>query len=558
MSSTDTNAVLHFDETVAPLARPTTPEVEAILGVPIRLLDHGFVRLVDYLGDDAAIVQAARVSYGLGTKKRSEDHALIRYLMRHRHTSPFEMVETKFHIKAPIFVARQWLRHRTACLAGDTVLSFNLPGRGAQPHQGMAIAQFHRLWEQSASHAPLRERLCALPLRMCDERTGEIRQTQVTGIWQTGVKPVFKVTLANGKSLKMTKDHRCLTEAGWLTLEQATGLRRDAAGAVVWERDAPALATNGVPAHRSAEWLGAQLGAGRGVAAIAAEAGVTTRTARKWLRLHGLDATVALAEGATQPAAHRRPRTTRLFRGWSRIVAIADAGEEMTYDLSVAGPYHNFVANGVIVHNSVNEISARYSLLPEELYIPEDAQISFQSADNKQGRSTVEVPDELRERVRALLLAGQRESYAGYQELVDAEIARELARIALPVSIYTEWYWKLNLHNLFHFLSLRLDAHAQYEIRIYAEAIGLIAQRLTPVAYKAFVDYQRDAALLSGPERAIVAKALRGEPIEAEDWQRIGKRERAEFARKFGLDESVVPTSVAPGAAQGGGNGHAG
>ena len=279
MSSTDTRADLYFDETVAPLARPTTPEVDAILGVPIRLLDHGFVRLVDYLGDDAAIVQAARVSYGLGTKKRSEDHALIRYLMRHRHTSPFEMVETKFHIKAPIFVARQWLRHRTACLAGDTVLSFNLPGRGGQPHQGMTIAHFHRLWQAGATHQPLRERLAAMPLRMCDERTGEIRQTQVTDIWQTGIRPVFQVTLANGKSLKMTKDHRCLTEAGWLTLERATGLRRDESGAVAWDRDAPALATNGVPAHRSAEWLGAQLGAGRGVAAIAAEAGVTPRTA---------------------------------------------------------------------------------------------------------------------------------------------------------------------------------------------------------------------------------------------------------------------------------------
>ena len=523
MSSTETSAALHFDATVAPLARPTTPEVEAILGVPIRLLDHGFVRLVDYLGDDAAIVQAARVSYGLGTKKRSEDHALIRYLMRHRHTSPFEMVETKFHIKAPIFVARQWLRHRTACLAGDAVLGFALPDeaqRGTRRRRGITIAQFHHLWHAGAD-APLRERLGALPLRMCDERTGEIRQTRVTDIWQTGTKPVFKVTLENGNTLKMTKDHRCLTEAGWLTLEEATGVRRDAAGEVRWERAAPALATNGVPAYQSAEWRDAQWRAGRSIAVGAGEAGATP-----------------------------------LYRAWSRIVGIADAGEELTYDLAVAGPYHNFVANGFIVHNSVNEISARYSLLPEELYIPDDAQISFQSADNKQGRSAVAVPEELRERVRALLLAGQRESYAGYQELVDAEIARELARIALPVAIYTEWYWKLNLHNLFHFLSLRLDAHAQYEIRIYAEAIGLIAQRLTPVAYKAFIDYQREATLVSGPERAIVAKALRGEPIAPEDWQRIGKRERAEFARKFGLDEGVVPTGGAASAAKGGSNGH--
>jgi thymidylate synthase (FAD) len=318
MSSTNTSADLRFDETVAPLPRPANESVDAILGVPIRLLDHGFVRLVDYMGNDAAIVQAARVSYGQGTKKRSEDNGLIRYLMRHSHTSPFEMVDTKFHIKAPIFVARQWLRHRTA---------------------------------------------------------------------------------------------------------------------------------------------------------------------------------------------------------------------------------------------SVNEVSARYSLLPEELYIPEDAQISFQSVDNKQGRSATEVPPEVRARVRELLLAGQRESYASYQELIDAEIARELARIALPVSIYTEWYWKLNLHNLFHFLALRMDAHAQYEIRIYAEAIGLIVQRLAPVAYGAFRDYMRDATTLSGPERAIVTKALHGEPIAPEDWTRIGKRERAEFARKFGLDLPELPP-VTPKPAAVNGNGH--
>jgi thymidylate synthase (FAD) len=320
MSGTETSTGLLFDETVAPLARPANEAVDAILGVPIRLLDHGFVRLVDYMGNDAAIVQAARVSYGQGTKKRSEDAGLIRYLMRHQHTSPFEMVDTKFHIKAPIFVARQWLRHRTA---------------------------------------------------------------------------------------------------------------------------------------------------------------------------------------------------------------------------------------------SVNEVSARYSLLPEELYIPEDAQVSFQSTDNKQGRSAAEVAPEVKARVRELLLAGQRESYASYQELIDAEIARELARIALPVSIYTEWYWKINLHNLFHFLGLRMDAHAQYEIRVYAEAIGLIVQRLAPVAYGAFLDYMREATTLSGPERAIVTKALHGEPIAPEDWTRINKRERTEFARKFGLDVPDLP-KAAPKTTALNGNGHGG
>jgi thymidylate synthase (FAD) len=313
-------ADLQFDTTVAPLARPGVPDVDAILGVPIRVLDHGFVRLVDYMGNDAAIVQAARVSYGLGTRKRSEDKALIRYLLRQRHTSPFEMVDVKLHVKAPIFVARQWLRHRTA---------------------------------------------------------------------------------------------------------------------------------------------------------------------------------------------------------------------------------------------SVNEVSARYSILPEELYLPDDTQISFQSADNKQGRSAAVAPPEVKDRVRELLLAGQHAAYAGYQEMLDAEIARELARIALPVSVYTEWYWKINLHNLFHFLELRVDPHAQYEIRLYGEAICLIAQRLAPIAYEAFVDYARDAVRLSAPERAIVERALHGEAIRPEDWGRLGKRERAEFARKFGLTEPTDVARPAPAKVESAANGHA-
>jgi thymidylate synthase ThyX len=291
-----------------------------------------------------------------------------------------------------------------------------------------------------------------------------------------------------------------------MTLGQATQLRQIDPQTVVWDVDSPAFATNGV-------WVEAPVDQGVGVA--------------------------------------------QLYRAWSRVAMIEYAGEEMTYDLSVAGPYHNFVANGFIVHNSVNEVSARYSLLPEELYIPEDAQISFQSVDNKQGRSGAEVPPEIKARVRELLMAGQRESYASYQKLIDAEIARELARIALPVSIYTEWYWKINLHNLFHFLSLRMDAHAQYEIRVYAEAIGLIVQRLAPVAYRAFLDYMREATSLSGPERAIVTKALHGEPIAPEDWARIGKRERAEFARKFGLDVPELPPAT-PKATAMNGNGHGG
>ncbi len=226
-----------------PTLRPIAPALEDILYQALPVLDHGFVRVVDYMGDDAAVVQAARVSYGRGTKKVSEDRGLINYLMRHRHTTPFEMCEIKYHVKLPIFVARQWIRHRTA---------------------------------------------------------------------------------------------------------------------------------------------------------------------------------------------------------------------------------------------NVNEYSARYSILDNEFYIPRPEHLAAQSQQNRQGRDAVLVGQEA-ERVFSLLKKDAELVYQHYMEMLnegetgeplDAErsgLARELARMNLSLGFYTQWYWKTNLHNLMHFLSLRADAHAQYEIRVYAE-----------------------------------------------------------------------------------------
>lgn len=273
------------------------PEVEALLGKEFRCLDKGFVRLLDIMGDDAAIVQAARVSYGEGTRSVSDDRRLIRYLMRHRHTSPFEMVEFKFHIKLPIFVARQWIRHRTA---------------------------------------------------------------------------------------------------------------------------------------------------------------------------------------------------------------------------------------------SVNEYSGRYSIMREEFYLPEPEQIRPQSLLNKQGRSEEPLPEELARSVRQRLQDTQQRLYAEYQELLQQNLARELARINLPLSLYTEWYWKIDLHNLFHFLRLRLDEHAQYEIRVYARAIAEIVKQVVPLAWEAFEDYVLNAVTFSRAEQAALARMLRGAPLTPELLQEVGLegREAREFQEK--------------------------
>jgi thymidylate synthase (FAD) len=280
--------------------RPTVPALEAMLFQPFPVLDHGFIRVIDYMGDDSAIVQAARVSYGRGTKRVQEDAGLIRYLMRHRHTTPFEMCEIKFHVKLPIFVARQWIRHRTA---------------------------------------------------------------------------------------------------------------------------------------------------------------------------------------------------------------------------------------------SVNEYSARYSILDKEFYIPAPEHLAAQSVTNRQGRGDVLDGDEAAE-VLDLLRTDAERCYGHYAQMLnegdDADpgrrgLARELARMNLTLNTYTQWYWKTNLHNLFHFLSLRTDAHAQYEIRTYAEKMLQIVESWVPIATQAFRDYRLGAVTLSAQMVSVLKRMLAGEAVTQET-SGLNRREWSEFA----------------------------
>jgi len=664
-------------------------------GATRQILDHGHVRLVDVMGDDNAIVQMARVSYGEGTKTVSSDRGLIRYLMRHRHTSPFEGCEIKLHAKMPMFVARQWVRHRTACLAGDARLSFDLPGaekRNRRQHYPVRIDEFHRMWHEGLTHRtakkkPLhldrvdpdtrytvpelsrlverreeelrntvRAHLAKMKLRMCDEATGEIAHTRVVDVWASGVKPVFEVTLENGKCLKMSRDHRCLTDAGWLTLGEATQLRLREDGGVTWCGDGPAFAVNGVALHRSAEWLQAQKQAGHSVSEMATAAGVSYHTIRKHLKQHGLQFTPSerarssgrsqrgqkrqvvrprvLSEDARRrirearsgprsnfwkggvtkeranigrwtteqakrvhaangfrcvvcadtrdlethhidpvwnnpargrdpenlttlcqrchktlhtrhlglifledhragvdlrgfwdrhadaapdrPEREAKPPIRRLWRGWSRIAKIEYVGEEMTYDLEVAGPYHNFVANGFVVHNSLNEISARYSQLPNEFYVPTPDRWQVQSKDNKQG-SGATLPPELAATCAEELTAASDKAYADYEALLERGVAREIARATLPVNFYTEWYWKIDLHNLLHFLSLRMHHHAQYEIRVYADAIAEIVQDWVPHTWEAFSDYRLGGAFLSRSGLEVTRRLIAGQSVARAD-----------------------------------------
>ncbi|MBV0912558.1 FAD-dependent thymidylate synthase [Anianabacter salinae] len=279
--------------------RAVSEGMEAHLYRAHEVLDHGFVRVIDYMGNDAAIVQAARVSYGAGTKHVSNDEGLIRYLMRHWHSTPFEMCEIKLHVKLPVFVARQWIRHRTA---------------------------------------------------------------------------------------------------------------------------------------------------------------------------------------------------------------------------------------------NVNEYSARYSILDREFYIPAPEQLAAQSTVNNQGRGEVLAGAEAA-RVLDMLKSDAARSYDHYQEMLSQDgqqgLARELARMNLPANVYTQWYWKTDLHNLFHFLRLRADAHAQYEIRVYAEAICAMVRDWVPLAYAAFEDYRMGGATLSSKAIDCVRRMLKGEGVTQET-SGMSKGEWREFMGVIG------------------------
>ena len=283
--------------------RATVPALEALLYQAIPVLDHGFVRVVDYMGDDGAVVQAARVSYGRGTRRVSEDAGLIRYLMRHRHSTPFEMCEIKYHVKLPIFVARQWIRHRTA---------------------------------------------------------------------------------------------------------------------------------------------------------------------------------------------------------------------------------------------NVNEYSARYSILDREFYLPAPEHLAAQSSSNRQGRGDVLQGAEA-EAVLDMLRRDASQTYDHYAFMLNEDgadparhgLARELARMNLTLNTYTQWYWKSDLHNLLNFLSLRADAHAQYEIRAYADAMMDTVRAWVPATFAAFQDYRIGAATLSAQMLAVVRRMLGGEAVD-QPASGLSKREWAELMETLG------------------------
>ena len=252
------------------MRRATVPGADREIGVRHPVLSHGFVTLVDYMGNDAAIVQAARVSYGQGTKSVRDDRGLIRYLMRHRHTTPFEMVELKFLVRLPIYTARQWIRHRTACLAEGTRVSFDLPASerlGRPRHYSLSVEDIWGKFQPTRNQVSQpqrnpyfrRDRVQSMLLRQLDEDSRTIRHTHLVGVTRNGPKPVVRMTLDDGKWIDCTADHRFLFDDGWDTLAGRTGLRVED-GLAVWNAGDYRLNVNGAELVRPAlyqdrEWL---------------------------------------------------------------------------------------------------------------------------------------------------------------------------------------------------------------------------------------------------------------------------------------------------------------
>lgn len=197
-----------------------------------------------------------------------------------------------------------------------------------------------------------------------------------------------------------------------------------------------------------------------------------------------------------------------------------------------------FVARQMVRHRTanINEVSARYSIMEDEYYIPEKNKVEYQSVDNKQGRDGV-VSSEIYQMFSEEIIKSCDNALQTYHNALENNVARELSRIVLPMNLYTEWVWKIDLHNLFHFLKLRLDRHAQYEIRVYAQAMYDLVKDIFPVACEAFEDYRRNACHMSRMEMDILKEIIKASNINIEEIvennKEMNKREKREFLIKM-------------------------
>lgn len=426
------------------------------------------------MGTDLHIVNNARVSFDQESEEFTpKERGLLNFLMRERHGSPWEAVVYRFDVKAPIFVVREWQRHRVGCLTGDTLVSF-VDTTGAAPKSlRKSMAELHRMWTEGERNAESRVkrgpitgrkdskwRVRRMRVRVLNEDTNEFTVGHIADVVDSGIKQVFRVVTEAGRTIEMTAEHEVYTDRGWKRLGE---LARIDGTHVDLPTDAYMMA-NGTVAHQDPAWLEEQ------------RIGVASAIGN--LELPPL-------------RERRRPRGRRLVAHADRVVSVTYVGVARTYDLCIEGPWHNFVANGLVVHNSFNEQSARYSQVPDHYYVPEEDYVREQRGkpgsyffgqieDAAVRASTIEMIEKT-----------QRDAFAAYHAMLDQGVAKELARTVLPVGMFSRMKWTVNLRSLFNFLQLRNHEHAQREIRDYAAAVEQLARSVVPVAFEVFEENGR-------------------------------------------------------------------
>lgn len=510
-----------------------------------KVLDHGILALESYWGDDLRPARIARTSFrnSDAEKTDAQNKGLIKYLVDHHHDTPLEFCGATFYCVMPIFVARQWVRHRAACLSGDTVLSFDLPSgprRSRRKYYELTVKQVFDRFKPSSNKRPdkqgnpfhKRDRLKSMMMRSVNEQTMQLTHTSIEGIWSTGVREVLRVEFSGG-FIRATGDHLCLTDAGWMRLIDALeqGVKFASVGRAKASYDDLPISDEEI-AREEWRWVigyeGKYKVSSMGRVMSFATTAYTGRTSEFGVikklttsksgysivslsnkgksrarfvhhlaleafcgpRQDGLEArhldgvrtnnrVQNLAWGTSRENSADRMGlngSQRLGVNWEAPRKWSVDGEEEVFDIEVSGPYHNFIAGSVAVHNSINEESLRYVDARQEVYIPAPERCQKQSEDNKQGSSPeiVDAP----ELVRLLIQKNAEECFHNYELLMSQGLAKEIARSVLPLGLYTGWYWQANLRMILHFLSLRTDPHAQYEIRVYAEAM---LEQLRPI-----------------------------------------------------------------------------
>lgn len=493
---------------------------------PISVLDHGFIRLIDAMGNDLSVARAARVSYNAAWRageNEQSDERLIRYLWRNRHTSPFEHVTFTFEVKAPIFIFRQWHRHRTMCLAGTTPLIFNRPCDGKAYVK--TIAQVTKSFSDPAQKA----RLLQMNLR------GSAGHVNITDAWFSGQKPAYRLRTAYGE-VTCSADHLFKTPEGSAKLADSpptvTALVRAGEDR---DRPAPVFTTQEfqkerwrtiAPGYEVSDLGRVRSYYGQGTRHIRATSLLKKQTINAQGRAvvtfnnvpYQISKLVATAflEGVGH-VLHKddnplNNRLSNLYYGSAqnnsddqltnggrtklrevpvKVTSIERVGYADTFDISVTGD-HWFSADNLIVHNSYSEVSARYSEFSGEYYLPAADLIGLQSATNKQGRTfgdpTAQQGFADRVMERRMVGSFMESAFTLYRQLLARGWPRELARTVLPLATYSQMFCTVNLLNLLKFLTLRCDEHAQYEIQVYANAMKQLIRPYVPVCLQAWED----------------------------------------------------------------------